>query len=285
MINLIEQRLSDYDLTTDVLKDQALREIVQEIALYALSKSNFFDHALFHGGTSLRIIHQIPRFSEDLDFMLRKPNPEFPWTNYIIELEHTFAAFGIDCEIQNKGKMDSNIRKAMLKDNSITRQINLSFDDRDPKQKIRVKLEIDVNPPMHSGETESTVRFPYPHKIRHQDLPSNFALKISAMLCRAYTKGRDWYDFVWYVSNKVHPNLRHLQASLVQNGRWKDQDNTEVGATWLNDAITKAVEQIDWDLAKKEIRPFATPAEYKSLDNWNKEFFVQQIEQFLNYFT
>ncbi len=284
MIDLIKQRLDDYDLATDVLKDQALREIVQEIALYALSKSNFFDQALFHGGTSLRIIHRIPRFSEDLDFMLRKPDPDFPWIKYVKELEQTFASFGINCEIQEKSKLDSNIRKAMLKDNSITRQVNLSFTERDPGKKIRVKLEIDVNPPIHSGETESTLLFPYPHKIRHQDLPSNFALKISAMLCRAYTKGRDWYDFVWYVSNKVQPNLRHLQASLVQNGRWKDQDK-EVGATWLKQEIGKTIERIDWKIAKEEVYEFVHLIDVDSLDNWNKEFFMQQIEQFMKYFT
>ena len=182
MFDQITQRLEGYDLSSDRLRDQALREIVQEIALFGLSKSDFFDHALFHGGTSLRIIHELPRFSEHLDFMLRKPDPNFPWQKYVNHLEQTFKNFGIECEIQIKGKLDSNIRQAMLKDNSITRQINLWFDNRDPGQKIKIKLEIDINPPRYSGEAESTRKFPHPHRVRHQDIQSNFALKIRAVL-------------------------------------------------------------------------------------------------------
>ncbi len=282
MFDLINRRLEGYNFSSDRLKDQALREIVQEIALYGLSMSDFFDHALFHGGTSLRIIHQIPRFSEDLDFMLRKSNPDFPWQKYVDQLERTFKMFGIDCEIQTKGKLDSNVRKAVLKDNSITRQINLSFDNRDPGQKMRIKLEIDIHPPSYSGEAESTLTFPQPHRIRHQDIESNFALKICAMLCRMYTKGRDWYDFVWYVSNRVQPNIPHLKASLIQNGRWIDEENIDFGREWLENEITKVVEQIDWEAAVKEVIVFAPPKEIKSFDNWGKNFFKKQIAKFID---
>lgn len=283
MYDLINQRLEFYDVSSDRLKDQALREIVQEIALYGLSKSDFFDHALFHGGTSLRIIHKIPRFSEDLDFMVKKPEPNFPWQKYVDQLEQTFKNFGIDCEIQAKGKFDSNVRQAMLKDNSITRQINLSFDNRDPRQKIRIKLEIDINPPKYSGEAESTLQFPYPHRIRHQDLQSNFALKISAMLCRTYTKGRDWFDFVWYVSKKVKPNFPHLTASLIQNGRWKGPHGIEVSREWLELEISRIVEQIDWEEAIEEISAFVSDQEIGTFDRWNNEFFILQTTKMMDY--
>lgn len=284
MFDLIEQQLERYDLSSDVLKDQAIREIVQEIAIYALSKSNFFDVATFHGGTSLRIIYQIPRFSEDLDFMLREPDPEFPWQKYVTELEQTLTQFGIRCEVQPKGKMVSTIRKAVLKDNSITRQINLSFENRDPMQKIRIKLEIDINPPEHSSEAVSALKFPYSHNVRHQDLQSSFALKIHAMLCRSYTKGRDWYDFIWYVSKRVQPSLPHLRAALIQSGPWKDQNNIEIGQRWLEREISVAVNRIDWHTATREVLEFVHPAESGSLKRWNSEFFMQQIEQLADCF-
>lgn len=283
MFDLINQRLEGYDLSSDRLRDQALREIVQEIALYGLSKSDFLDHALFHGGTSLRIVHQIPRFSEDLDFMLRKSNHNFPWQIYIDQLERTFRMFGIECEIQTKGKLDSNVRKAVLKDNSITRQINLSFDNRDPGQKMRIKLEIDVHPPLYSGEAESTLTFPQPHRIRHQDIESNFALKISAMLCRMYTKGRDWYDFVWYVSNRVQPNIPHLKASLIQNGRWLDKESIVLGREWLEQEITRTVKQIDWERAFDEVSAFVSYEELSSFENCNNEFFLRQTAKLMDY--
>lgn len=282
MFDLINQRLEGYDLTSDRLRDQALREIVQEIALYGLSKSDFFDYALFHGGTSLRIVHKIPRFSEDLDFMLRKSNPDFPWQKYVDQLERTFKLFGFDCEIQTKGKLDSNVRKAVLKDNSITRQINLSFDNRDPGQKMRIKLEIDIHPPLYSGEAETTLTFPQPHRIRHQDIESNFALKISAMLCRMYTKGRDWYDFVWYVSNRVQPNIAHLKASLVQNGRWFDKESDVLGPDWLEQEIMRTVKKIDWERAIDEISAFVSDQELSSFDNWGENFFKKQIAKFID---
>lgn len=284
MLDLIEQQLKNYDLSSDRTKDQALREVVQEIAIFGLWKSNFFDEALFHGGTSLRILYDLPRFSEDIDFMLRKPDPEFPWHKHVKELEQTLTQFGIQCEVQPKGKMVSTVRKAVLKDNSITKQINLSFRNRDPGQKIRIKLEIDTNPPEYSDETESVLKFPETHTIRHQDLGSSFALKIHAMLCRSYTKGRDWYDFVWYVSKRVQPNLPHLRAALIQNGPWKDQNDLEIGLSWLEKELSTALDRIVWTQIKEEVGRFISPDQFQILDGWNSEFFMQQIEQLADCF-
>ena len=171
----------------------------------------------------------------------------------------------------------------MLKDNSITRQINLSFDNRDPGQKMKIKLEIDINPPSYSGEAESTLKFPHTHRIRHQDIQSNFALKISAMICRPYTKGRDWFDFVWYVSKKVKPNFPHLRASLIQNDRWKDQKNLEVSLEWLEQEISRTVKLIDWENAIEEISAFVSGQEISSFEKWNNEFFMQQTATLMDY--
>lgn len=103
------------------------------------------------------------------------------------------------------------------------------------------------------------------------------------MLCRPYTKGRDWFDYVWYVSKKVKPNFPHLRASLIQNDRWKDRKNLEVSREWLEQEISKTVKQIDWEAAIKETKAFGYPNEVSSIDNWNNEFFMQQTEMLMDY--
>ena len=283
MIKLIKQRLERYDLSSDALKDQAIREVVQEIMIYALAQSNFFDKALFHGGTSLRIVHNLPRFSEDLDFMLRETEADFPWQRYLNELEEILIGYGIECEVQPKGKMDDRVRKAMLKDNSVTKQLNLSFKNRDPGQKIRIKLEIDLYPPENNREAETNLDFPYTHLVRHQDLPSNFALKIHAMLCRPYTKGRDWYDFAWYVSQGVQPNLPHLRSALIQNGSWQEQDDLYIDRDWLSSNISNAIERIKWDVAVSEVSEFLKHDEWQSVAPWNNSFFNKLLHHFIEY--
>lgn len=251
--------------------------------IYALAQSNFFEKALFHGGTSLRIVHDLPRFSEDLDFMLRETEADFPWQRYLNELEEILNEYGIECEIQPKGKMDDHVRKAMLKDNSVTKQLNLSFKNRDPGQKIRIKLEIDLYPPENNGEAETSLDFPYTHLVRHQDLPSNFALKIHAMLCRTYTKGRDWYDFAWYVSQGIQPNLPHLRSALIQNGPWQGLGDISIDRDWLKTSIANAIESIEWNNAIIETTNFLKPEDLPTVAPWSNSFFHNILHRFIEY--
>lgn len=283
MIDEIKQRLERYDLSTGTFKDQAIREIVQEIAIHGLSQSNFFDKALFNGGTSLRILYNIPRFSEDLDFMLRQTDPDFPWERYITILQEVFTSYGILCEIQLKGNMSDRVRKAMLKDNSVTKELNLSFKNRDPGQKIKIKLEIDLYPPENFTVAETNLDFPSRHLVRHLDLPSNFAQKIHAMLCRRYTKGRDWYDFVWYVNQGVKPNVPHLQSALIQNGPWQGQKDLVIDREWIRHSIYRTIEEIDWNTASNDISNFVHPDEKLTLDNWGKNFFFLNLQSLIGY--
>src|SRR5690606_38359283 len=136
------------------------KEIVQEIALYALWRAKFFDVAVFQGGTSLRILHKLPRFSEDLDFMLVNPDPNFDWSPYLNILTSTFEEYGLKPETVSKEQMDQRIRQALIKDNSIANQLDLSFPNNDPRRKLKIKLEIDVEPPAHSKDEYSFLDFP-----------------------------------------------------------------------------------------------------------------------------
>lgn len=282
MIELIQDKLKSYSATTRLEEENATKEILQEIALYALWRAKFFEVALFQGGTSLRILHGLPRFSEDLDFMLVKPDPKFDWQQYLNDLLECFEEYGLVSEALPKGNMEKRVRKAIVKDTSVTNQLDLSFASRRAEEKIKIKLEIDVEPPAHSGEARTFLDFPLDYQVRHQDLASNFSLKIHALLCRGFLKGRDWYDFSWYVSKGVFPNLLHLQAGLIQFGPWENQTDLTVDKNWLKRIITEKIKSIDWEDAKIDVRPFLKPREAASLDLWGNDFFLSKLEKLLS---
>jgi len=282
MIDIIQKKLSSYEASNSVEEEYATKEIMQEIALYALWRAKFFDVAVFQGGASLRILHSLPRFSEDLDFMLVAKNSDFEWRPYLTSLTATFEEFGLKSETSSKDHMDKRIRQAVIKDNSIVNQLNLSFYKGNPRQKIKIKLEIDVTPPAHSHDAYTFMDFPLDFEVRHQDLPSNFALKIHALLCRECLKGREWYDFSWYVSQGITPNLPHLEAALRQFGPWSGQDDLTVDPAWLEKAMGDKITSIDWGQAKEDVRRFLRPAEGKSLELWSERFFASKLTKLIS---
>ena len=278
MIELVQQRLDSYNAASPVAEVQAIREILQELALYCLWRSGFFEVAAFQGGTSLRILHGLPRFSEDLDFILKVPDPDFEWNTYLGKLLQGIQEFGLRPEALDKSRMDQRVKRALLKDNSAARQLNLTFDRDHREQKLRIKLEIDVNPPGDSGFDYSYLDFPLDFEICHQNLSSNFALKIHALLCRPYLKGRDWYDFNWYVKQHIHPNYAHLQAALDQHGPWAGQSLT-VDQHWLINELLNKVTTIDWKEATEDVTRFLNSAEQRSLTLWSDKFFKNKVEK------
>ena len=278
MNDIIQTRLAVYESANEIEEENATKEIIQEIALYGLWRANFFDVAVFQGGTSLRLLHQLPRSSEDSDFMLA-PDLEFDWGPYLKVLTATFEEYGLSPETVSKEQMDKRIRNAVIKDNSVANQLDLSFGRRDARKKLKVKLEIDVQPPAHSGDAFTFLDFPVDYEVRHQDLSSNFALKIHALLCREYVKGRDWYDFAWYVAQGIFPNLRHLEAALKQFGPWSDNDDLSVDVTWLEARLTARIHQINWDDAGSDVRRFLRPIEAESLKLWSNRFFETKVDK------
>ncbi|MGQ3227464.1 MAG: nucleotidyl transferase AbiEii/AbiGii toxin family protein [Blastomonas fulva] len=281
MIDIIKEKLGRYGATNALEEDNAVKEILQEIALYALWRSDFFDCALFQGGTSLRILHGLPRFSEDLDFLLRVPNPDFDWSPYLKGMTEVFAQFGLKLEAQPKPRMDTAIRAALLKDDSIVSQLDLSFAGTGHRKAIKIKLEIDINPPAGSDEATTFLDFPADYEVRHQDLASNFALKIHALLCRGFLKGRDWFDFSWYVSRGVTPNLKLLQNALVQAGPWAGGTSLRVDMPWLNDSLSSAIRRISWKEAANDVARFLRPADMKSVDLWGERFFLAKLDKLM----
>ena len=277
MNDIIKAQLATYKASNPIEEENATKEIIQEIALYGLWRAKFFEVAVFQGGTSLRILHQLPRFSEDLDFMLLTPDPGFDWAPYLKVLTTTFEEYGLNPETVTKEQMDKRIRNAVIKDNSVANQLDLSFGQRDKRKKLKIKLEIDVEPPAQSVDAFTFLDFPVDYEVRHQDLASNFALKIHALLCRDYVKGRDWYDFAWYAAQGVYPNLPHLEAALRQFGLWSKNEGLSVDRYWLEEKLNSRLHEIDWDAAKQDVRRFLPPMEAESLNLWSNRFFEAKL--------
>ena len=278
MNEIIQQRLEASRTSNALEEEQTLREIIQEVALYALWRADFFAVAAFQGGTCLRILHRLPRFSEDLDFILLKPAPDFLWPPYLEKLLEVFAEWGIEAEAVPRGRMDKAIRTAVIKDNSVVNQLNLAFYRGQTGRKLQVKLEIDVNPPAGSGWAYTYLDFPTDFEVCHQDLPSNFALKIHALLCREFVKGRDWYDFNWYVKQGTSPNLSLLSNALDQAGPWAGQ-RLSMDLRLLKAALAKKIERIDWAKATADVAPFLRATEQESLKLWSVRFFADRVSR------
>ena len=253
-VNIIDARLETYTPNTIEDEEHALKEILQEIALYGLANANFFDKAIFQGGSALRILYGLPRFSEDLDFILKNPDPHFKWEPYMDAIIFTCKQYGVHPEIIDKSHVSSTVKKMFLKDDSIGKLIDLSFAHH-PGRKLTIKLEIDTNPPPGSNLDVKFLEFPLDYSIIAQDLSSSFAGKCHALLCRGYIKGRDWYDFTWYVAKKVTPNFVFLANALYQQGPWADQRKI-VTPTWFIEVIQQKIKSIDWNKAASDVAPF-----------------------------
>ncbi|MEA3498285.1 MAG: nucleotidyl transferase AbiEii/AbiGii toxin family protein [Campylobacterota bacterium] len=281
----LEKMLEKYDLINSNSSYDALREILQEIILLALYDAGFFKHACFYGGTALRILHKLPRFSEDLDFSLLRADDKFDISVYENAIVEILKSFGFDVDIEVKEKSNKNaIASAFIKGNTISHLINIDA----PKDitnkihqnnKVKIKLEIDTNPPLEF-QTQSIIRLtPRPFSINAMTLESLFAGKMHAILCRAWSsrpKGRDWYDLVWYISNDISIDINHLSVRLEQSCKYLNEQNInvpkELTIEVLKELLVKRIDSLDIKKAKNDVAPFIK--DIKELDLWSKDFFL-----------
>lgn len=277
-ITIIQERLKSYAPLSKQEELSALKEIYQEIALAGLARGNFFKSAAFQGGTALRIVHQLNRFSEDLDFVLLEASESFQWHFYLKAIELEFKSFGVNLEIRERTDAKGAIKTAFLKEDSFARILELTY-DRLPsdEQKITIKLEVDTLPPEGSNFENAFLTYPYPFSILLQDLPSLFATKCHALLCRKYEKGRDWFDFLWYISKKIPVNNLLLKKALYQSGPYKGMD-IPYSKKWLHEEFEKKIALLDWKAVRRDVENFLRPDDRKFVENWSQELFQKQIE-------
>jgi len=278
-VQMIQDRLNSYRCQSTIEEEQALREITQEIALAALGRTDFFQKAAFQGGTCLRIFHGMNRFSEDLDFALQAPDASFGLKPYLDTLGKELAAYGYGLEMDDRSKAEQAVRMAFIKDDSLGNVLRLNYKPAaGPLRKLRIKLEVDTNPPAGASFETKYLDFPFPSAVCAFDLPSLFAGKIHAILCREYLKGRDWYDFIWYTARKTSVNYGLLSSALAQLGPWQGGE-VHADRDWCVRQLRSRIEAMDWKQARGDVRRFVKPNELPSLDLWSREFFLAQCEK------
>lgn len=283
METVIEQMLKPYRIDNLYDKKNAMKEIMQEIVLCGLSRAKFFDKAAFYGGTALRIFYGLDRFSEDLDFSLDTCDPNFDLASYFPVLEKEVRSFGLNVTISEKQKTkESNVRSAFLKGNTKEHLLLFYTDDnfsggvaRD--EVIKIKFEVDVNPPAFATYENKYRLLPTPYAVRLYDLPSLFAGKIHAVLCRAWqnrVKGRDLYDYVFYLSKGASVNSKHLRERLLQSGYISADCKCTLPE--IKGMLRDRFNSIDYAQAKQDVLPFIQDP--SSLDIWSSEFFMAITE-------
>jgi predicted nucleotidyltransferase component of viral defense system len=265
-MSIIEQMLSKYNIETENDLFNALKEIFQEITLLGLYRANFFSKAAFYGGTSLRILYGLNRFSEDLDFSLLEKNEKFNIENYFQHIIDEFAAYEIEVIINKKEKSQDSraIESAFLKNNTSVH--TLDFQTEALKRKlsgihsgraVKIKIEVDVNPPLKFETESKTILLPHTFSIVSMTLPNLYAGKMHAVLCRKWktrVKGRDWYDFEWYVKRNTKLNLLHLQERMIESGDLNQ--NEELSYEIFLEFLHSKIDSLDFEKAKEEVRPF-----------------------------
>ena len=281
-IDFIQQRLDSYKVETPLEEDHALREILQEYILGAFSRTDYFTKASFQGGTHLRIFHGLQRFSEDLDFALLKPDSRFSLKPYLDRAAMELEALGLSVEIKDRSKIDNTVKKGFLKDDSLVRLLQLHYPsnwgNRQFPRKLLIKIEVDSNPPAGATQEARELRFPFRSSVMNFDLESSFSGKLHAVLCRTYLKGRDWYDFDWYVSRGVKPNHRLLSAALDTQGQWAGKRVT-TDDDWVRRELKAKIAEMDFAAARADVLPFVHPFERPSLDLWSREFFAGLVDR------
>lgn len=276
----IKQMLNNYPDTMSQI--DKLREILQQAALLGLARHNFFQHAVFYGGTALRILHGLDRYSEDLDFSLLKPNPDFDFSPFLYGMQQELKALGFELDIELRQKnAETGIWSAFLKGNTLSILLSIYEKNRlkglHPDQKIQIKLEIDTDPPLSHLPLESKlVKSPIPFYVSTYALPDLFAGKMHAALFRNWKKrikGRDWYDVIWYIQNSIPVNLVHLRERMVQT---KHLDlGGPFGKSELLEHLHRKIDEIDWELAKSDVAMFIPNKQ--RLVIWSASFFHDLI--------
>jgi predicted nucleotidyltransferase component of viral defense system len=266
MNDIYQNMLSAYDLSTDQATRNATFEVYQQVILAGLYHGGFFDKAAFYGGTCLRIFHGLQRFSEDMDFSLLESDDHFDFTQYFQPIVDEFAAIGRHVEIKKKDKKNfGKVESAFLKDN--TDVYDVSFQT---EKSIKIKIEVDTNPPLKFSTEQKLLLEPRSFMTRCFTLPDLFAGKMHALVYRAWknrVKGRDWYDFEWYVRHKVPLDFSHLQERIKEfNGCEKSKEE------FLDD-LRQRLSSSDIYQVKADVLPFVKDT--NELQIWSNDYFMQ----------
>lgn len=263
---IFNQMLSAYDRTTEQQKRNAIFEVNQQIILAGLYNGGFFNEAAFYGGTCLRIFHGLQRFSEDMDFSLLAPNEDFDFTKYFQPIIDQFALVDRNVEIKKKDKKNfGKVESAFLKDNTDVYDITFQTE-----KSIKIKIEVDTQPPMSFHTEQKLLLLPESFMTRCFTLPCLYAGKMHALVYRAWkkrVKGRDWYDFEWYVRHNVPLNFTHLHERALQF------NNEDITKESFLEKLNEHLATTDINQVKADVLPFIRNP--KEMAIWSNDYFLQ----------
>jgi len=269
---IFNQMLSAYDLATEQQRRNATFEVNQQIILAGLYNGGFFNEAAFYGGTCLRIFHGLQRFSEDMDFSLLTPNEGFDFTQYFQPIIDQFAIVGREVEIKKKDKKSfGKVESAFLKDNTDVYDVTFQTE-----KSIKIKIEVDTQPPLKFNTEQKLLLLPESFMTRCFTLPDLFAGKMHALVYRAWknrVKGRDWYDFEWYVRHNVPLDFTHLQKRVWQF------NHEEIGKEAFLEKLNERLATSDINQVKTDVMPFLRNP--KELDIWSNDYFLQLAQMII----
>lgn len=266
MKGIFDQMLSQYDTSTAASLRNATFEVMQQIVLAGLQRGGFFDKASFYGGTCLRIFHGLQRFSEDLDFSLLAKDENFNIEDYFPAIIAEFRNLGREVTITKKNKRNfGKVESAFLKDT--THVYNLSFQT---EKSLKIKIEVDTMPPLKFSTEQKLLLQPFSFMTRCMTLPGLFAGKMHALVFRVWgnrVKGRDWYDFEWYIRNGVKLDFTHLVE------RTREFNQLELTKDLFLELLKERFRKSDIEMVKADVRPFLrNPSD---LEIWSTDYFLQ----------
>lgn len=263
---IYDSMLSRYDLTTEQNNRNAIFEVNQQVILAGLYSGGFFESAAFYGGTCLRIFHGLQRFSEDMDFSLLAQDDAFDFSKYFQPIVDTFALVGREVEIKKKDKKNfGKVESAFLKDNTDVYDVMFQTE-----KSIKIKIEVDTYPPLNFKTEQKLLLQPHSFMTRCFTLPDLLAGKIHALVYRTWknrVKGRDWYDFEWYVRHNIPLDFAHLAERCKQ---FNDEDIT---LEQFKEKLKERLSTADIKQVKEDVLPFVRNP--KELDIWSNDYFVQ----------
>jgi predicted nucleotidyltransferase component of viral defense system len=279
---MMKEWIAEYNPQNEEETLAAMREIMQEIALAALSRTDFYKKAAFYGGTALRIFHGLDRYSEDLDFSLLETDPKFSLTPYFSAITDEFEALGIRVSILEKDKrIKTPIESAFLKSDTIWQELVLEDIVKQhgisSNKSIKIKIEIDRVPPLDFETEEKLLIRPFSFYVNCFSLPSLFAGKLHALLFRKWknrVKGRDWYDMEWYIRKGVSLNTQHFLNRAIETKDWKEETITNEQILQL---LTEKINSVSFDPVKDDVRKFIRHNEQLAI--WNAYYFNDLIEK------
>ncbi len=267
-MTVYESMLKAYEGTEGTSTPNAEQEVCQKIALAGLRRGGFFEHAAFYGGTCLRLFHGLRRFSEDMDFSLTEKRDDIHLENYFDAIREEFRISGFDVEITKKEKKTfGRVESAFLKEN--TEAYDIKFRT---KRTVKVKIELDTDPPLHFNTEQKLLMQPHSFMTRCFTLPDLYAGKMHALVYRARqrrVKGRDWYDFEWYVRNNVQLDFRHLQERI------KEFNGEDISREQFMNLLRDRLRTADINSVKQDVEAYISQQQREELDIWSNDYFLQ----------